>query len=58
MQVQPAPSNKFPTWLIVVLILLALCVCACLCVFLVMVLGGPAVGDIFSNILENMTPVP
>jgi hypothetical protein len=44
--------------LIVVLIVLAVIVCVCLAVVVGLVLLGPAVGNVFSNIILTVEPVP
>jgi hypothetical protein len=55
----PQPSQKGPnTILIVVLVLVALCVIIPICVICLLALLGPAIGNVFSNIIQNMTPVP
>uniref|UniRef100_A0A7C4Q1Y5 Uncharacterized protein n=1 Tax=Bellilinea caldifistulae TaxID=360411 RepID=A0A7C4Q1Y5_9CHLR len=56
---QPAATPKRKnTLLIVVLIVLAVIVCICLAVVVVLALLGPAVGNVFSNIILTVEPVP
>ena len=55
----PQPAKKGPsTVLIVVSVLVALCIIIPICTICVLALLGPAIGNVFSNILQNMTPVP
>lgn len=53
-----APGRPRNTLLIVVLIVLAVIVCVCLAVVVGLVLLGPAVGNVFSNIILTVEPVP
>ena len=55
---QPAKS-KLPTIVIIIVVLLIVCVLAACCVIAVLTLLGPSVGNVFSNIIENLpTPTP
>lgn len=57
--IQPAPKSNTRTIIIIVVVILVLCICACLCAFVVApAVFGPSIGNIFSNIIENMTPAP
>jgi hypothetical protein len=60
MNAQPtAPTqSKLPVVLVVILVLLALCIVIPVCVIVILALLGPAIGNVFSNIIVNMTPVP
>lgn len=47
-------KQKMAPWLIVLLIVLAACIIVCLtalCVIIVLALFGPAIGNVFSNII-------
>jgi len=55
---QPAKS-KLPIIVIVVLVVLALCILIPICVVVILALMGPSVGNVFSNIIQNLpTPTP
>lgn len=58
---QPTKDNTTRNIIIAVVVVLALC-CCCLAAFIFLgpVLFGPAVGNVFSNIIEGLeiTPVP
>ncbi|HAD07821.1 MAG TPA: hypothetical protein DCE76_11750 [Anaerolineaceae bacterium] len=54
----PAPSRKSNIIWIVVLVILAVMVCACLAVILLLAVLGPTVGNVFSNIILTVEPVP
>jgi hypothetical protein len=41
-----------------VIVVVALCVLIPVCVICLLALLGPAIGNVFSNIILNMTPVP
>jgi len=45
-------------WLIALIVLIVLCVLACCCVFVVLSLLGPAVGNVFSGIIEQLPATP
>jgi hypothetical protein len=51
-------KKKLPVWAIILIViggLLVLClIVACLLFFLVPVLFGPAIGNVFSNVVEEM----
>jgi hypothetical protein len=59
MEEMPAdkPARKTNIWLIFGVILL-LCILFSCCVLILLAFMGPVVGNVFSNILEQMTPVP
>ncbi len=51
-QPTPAPSKgKIPTVIVILLILLALCIVIPCCIIVLLSLLGPAVGNVFSNII-------
>jgi len=52
-------SGGFPTWAIVLIVgaVLVLCVLP-FCVIAILTLLGPAIGNVFSNIIENMQNNP
>lgn len=54
----PAPNRKSNIIWIVVLVILAVMVCACLAVILLLAVWGPTVGNVFSNIILTVEPVP
>jgi len=45
-------------WLIVLIILIVLCLLVCCCVIGVWTLMGPAVGNVFSTIIEQVPMAP
>ncbi|MBN1147581.1 MAG: hypothetical protein JXA78_10010 [Anaerolineales bacterium] len=56
--VEAAPKKKMSPWVIVGIIFLVL-VCCCILVFVLLAMLGPAVGSVFSNIIEEIgTPMP
>ena len=53
----PAAKGKMAPWLIVLLIVLCICIALIvvpICVIIVLALLGPAVGNIFSNIVISI----
>ena len=57
---EPEPKKGMSGWLIALIIIGALVVICCLCLLIVLVLG-PAVGNVFSTIIETVeatTPMP
>lgn len=55
------PKKKLSGWQIALIVVAALVVICCVCVLLSALLLGPAVGEVFSTLLETreaMTPVP
>ena len=56
--VDRSPKKGVNPWVIIAIIVVIL-VCCCLAVFVILVLLGPAVGTVFSNIIEGLgTPMP
>lgn len=57
---QPAakPSKTWVVIVIVVVLLLAACASVPLCAGLLLALMGPAVGNVFSNIITSLPPTP
>ncbi len=53
-----SPQKKGKTVWIIVLVVLAVLLCACLAVIAVLAILGPAVGNVFSNIILTVEPVP
>ena len=54
---QPAGSTGLPTWAKILLIIVALpvvCILVAICVIVILALLGPAIGNIFSNIIYNI----
>ena len=55
----PPTKSKLPTILIIIAALLIVCVLIACCVIAIPALLGPSVGNVFSNIIENLvTPTP
>lgn len=58
---QPEPKKGMSGWLIALIVVVVLIILCCICVFAALLLVGPAVGNVFSTVLETveaMTPVP
>ena len=58
---EPMEEKKSNTTLIIIIIVVVvLIVLCCCCVLATLTLAGPAVGNVFSNIIEEleMTPMP
>ena len=58
---EPEPKKGMSGWLIALIVVAALIVICCICIFASLLLLGPAVGDVFSTVIETyeaMTPVP
>jgi hypothetical protein len=58
--VQAPAKKKLPVWAIILIILGVLLLCTCLCVLLfpaILAMMGPSIGNVFSNIIEQM-PTP
>ena len=58
---EPMEEKKSNTTLIIIIVVVVvLIVMCCCCVLGTMLLGGPAIGNVFSNVIEEleMTPVP
>jgi hypothetical protein len=62
---EPEPKKGMSGWLIALIIIGALVVICCLCLLIVVVLAptllGPAMGNVFSTIIETVeatTPMP
>jgi len=53
---QPASpaTSKLPTAVIVIVALVIVCILACICVIVILALLGPSVGNVYSNIIENL----
>lgn len=57
----PEPKKKMSGWLIALIVVLVLIVLCCLCGLVIWLLMGPAVGNVFSTIIETVeatTPMP
>lgn len=56
----PDRSNvSVPRWLFIIIIILAICGCLCIVSMVVMTLFGPTIGNVLSNIIEELaTPTP
>jgi hypothetical protein len=55
------PSQNRNTIIIIVAVVIVLCCCICLCTFFFLPsLFGPAIGDVFSEVIDEMmlTPIP
>jgi flagellar basal body-associated protein FliL len=58
---EPMGEKKSNTTLIIIIVVVVvLIVLCCCCVLGTMLLGGPAIGNVFSNVIEEleMTPAP
>jgi hypothetical protein len=55
---EPEPKKKMSGWLIALIVVLVLIVVCCLCTCLALWLAGPAVGNVFSEVIETMEAVP
>jgi flagellar basal body-associated protein FliL len=58
---EPEPKKGMSGWLIVLIVVAALLVVCCLCLCLSFLLGGPAIGSVFSTVVETLeatTPMP
>jgi hypothetical protein len=58
---EPEPKKGMSGWLIALIIIAALFAICCLCLLLSFLLLGPAVGNVFSTIVETVeatTPMP
>ena len=54
-----SPSSKLPRVVVIVLAVVAACLVVSVCAMVVLALLGPAVGNVFSNIITDLgTPVP
>jgi len=55
----PPAKSKLPIIIIVIVAVLALCILIPICVIVILALMGPSVGNVFSNIIQNLpTPTP
>jgi len=55
------PKNNTTKIIIIVAVIIVACICLCLCVIFVLpLLLGPQVGNVFSEIIDEMmlTPIP
>jgi hypothetical protein len=57
---EPAQNNTTRNIIIAVVVIIVLCCCCIVAVYGGLLLAGPTVGNVFSNIVEGleMTPVP
>jgi hypothetical protein len=58
---EPEPKRGMSGWLIALIVILVLIVLCCLCLCLALLFAGPAIGNVFSTVIETievMTPVP
>jgi flagellar basal body-associated protein FliL len=58
---KPEPKKGMSGWLIAIIIIAALVVICCICLILSLLLLGPAVGNVFSTVIETVeaaTPMP
>ncbi len=56
---EPEPKKRMSGWLIALIVILVLIVVCCICACLAMVLAGPSVGNVFSDIVLTMeAPMP
>lgn len=57
----PAARSGLPVWAIVLIVVVALLCLIPICIIVILTLLGPAIGTVFSNIIENLptlTPSP
>jgi len=55
------PKRGMSGWLIALIVVVVLIVLCCICAFALVLLAGPAVGNVFSTVIETievMTPMP
>lgn len=60
-EIVDTPQKNTNMILIIVIVVIVLCCCICLCTFILLPsLFGPAVGDVFSEVIDEMmlTPIP
>jgi hypothetical protein len=58
---EPEPKKGMSGWVIALIIIAALIVICCICIFASLLLLGPAVGNVFSTMVETLeaaTPMP
>jgi uncharacterized membrane protein (DUF485 family) len=58
---QPEPKKGMSGWLIALIVLVVLIILCCICAFAAVLLLGPAVGTVFSTVIETIeaiTPTP
>lgn len=57
---EPAQNNTTRNIIIAVVVIVVLCCCCLIAVYAGLLLAGPAVGNVFSNIVEGLevTPIP
>lgn len=53
----PPPRKGMSIWLILLIIVL-LCAVVCCCLFIALTMLGPSIGNVFSNILEELPATP
>jgi hypothetical protein len=58
----PTGERKLPAWAIILIVLVGILVCVgitCLLIPVILALMGPSIGNVFSNIIEDLaTPTP
>jgi hypothetical protein len=58
---EPEPKRGMSGWLIALIVVLVLLVACCICICAIVLLGGPAIGNVFSTVIETLeatTPMP
>jgi hypothetical protein len=56
---EPEPKKGMSGWLIALIVVLVLIVVCCICACLALLLMGPAVGNVFSGVVETLeVPMP
>jgi flagellar basal body-associated protein FliL len=55
---EPEPKKGMSGWLIALIVVLVLVVVCCICACAAFLLAGPAIGNVFSTVIEAMTPMP
>ncbi len=51
---EPQPKQRMSGWLIALIVVIVLIVLCCLCVCVVLLLEGPAVGNVFSTVIQEL----
>jgi flagellar basal body-associated protein FliL len=55
---EPKQNNTTRNIIIAVAVVIFLCCCCIIAIWAGLLLMGPAVGNVFSNVIQEITPVP
>jgi flagellar basal body-associated protein FliL len=55
---EPKQNNTTRNIIIAVAVVIFLCCCCIVAIWAGLLLMGPAVGNVFSNVIQEITPVP